>query len=301
MSNNIQTPLYFGGIASVITTLFSHPGDLIKVRLQAYRGELKSSIQVIKDIYRYEGIKGYFNGMSAGMLRQATYSTVRFGVYETLLVKMKQKNGQVSLWQVLVAGCAGGAIGGLVGNPADVANVRMQNDASLPVSQRRNYNSVFDALGRIVKEEGVGKLYLGLIPNIGMSMAMTASQIGSYDIFKQILVYYGMRDSSPYTHFSSSVLASLVAATVVSPIDVAKTRIMDSNVKIYNGLFDALVTIPRKEGMVALFKGWTPAFLRLAPHTIIMFLILEQMKKYYIEYNMNSQKLDTRSMMLGKN
>lgn len=35
----------------------------------------------------------------------------------------------------------------VVGTPSDVALVRMQADATLPVEQRRNYRNVFQAIG----------------------------------------------------------------------------------------------------------------------------------------------------------
>ncbi|PVU95898.1 hypothetical protein BB559_002567 [Furculomyces boomerangus] len=289
--NNVQTPFYFGGVASVTASLFSHPGDLIKVRLQTYRGEMKSVLSVLFGIYRTEGIFGYFNGLSANILRQGTYSTVRFGVYEAIRDRYKNKNGNVSMHVSLIGGMIGGALGGCVGNPSDVALVRMQNDNKLPENMRRNYKNVFDGIFRIYREEGFKALYNGFGPNIGLSVVMTATQVGTYDLFKQMLVYFGMSGSSTQTHLASSILASLVAATAVSPIDVAKTRIMDSKTKVYSGLFDALIRIPREEKFIALFKGWTPAFLRLAPHTIIMFLVLERMKAGYIRYQEKGGKL----------
>jgi hypothetical protein len=39
-----------------------------------------------------------------------------------------------------------GFIRRVIGNPADIANVWMQNDSSLPSSSRRNCRSVVDAL-----------------------------------------------------------------------------------------------------------------------------------------------------------
>eukprot|EP00971_Amphidinium_carterae_P221188 4391228-Amphidinium_carterae.1 len=38
------------------------------------------------------------------------------------------------------------------------------------------------------------------------------------------------------------------------------------------GMFDALLQIPRKEGVLALWKGFPPYFLRSGGHTIFMFL-----------------------------
>ena len=44
-----------------------------------------------------------------------------------------------------------GFVGSLVGNPADLALVRMQADSRLPMAQRRNYSSVGNAFSRIAK------------------------------------------------------------------------------------------------------------------------------------------------------
>ena len=44
---------------------------------------------------------------------------------------------------------AAGATGAFVGTPAEVALIRMTSDGNLPVDQRRNYTSVFNALGRL--------------------------------------------------------------------------------------------------------------------------------------------------------
>ncbi|PVU99666.1 hypothetical protein BB559_000522 [Furculomyces boomerangus] len=281
---NIQTPFYLGGLASCTGALFTHPMDLLKVRLQTTKQANASVTSVIKQIYQTQGVSGYYRGLSAALLRQATYSTFRFAVYEIVREKFKRKDGTVSAAGSIFSGVVGGAVGGLFGNPADVANVRMQNDGSLAPELRRNYKNVFDALFRMVREEGPMSLLSGAVPNVSRGVLMTASQVGSYDIFKDALVSYGMSASSPVTHFSSSVLAALIATTVCSPIDVAKTRIMNSKSKEYKNLADALITMTRTEGVSALFKGWTPSFLRLGPHTILVFLFLEQFKAAYIRY-----------------
>ena len=55
-----------------------------------------------------------------------------------------------------------GAVGGAVGAPADMINVRMQNDIKLPKdsSERRNYKHAIDGLMRVIREEGIAKVYL---------------------------------------------------------------------------------------------------------------------------------------------
>ncbi len=89
-------------------------------------------------------------------MRQVFYATTRLGAYKTLTEKMGNENkakGVKNLTFFQKACCASiaGFCGSLLANPADLALVRMQADSQLPLSERRNYKNVVDALGRISK------------------------------------------------------------------------------------------------------------------------------------------------------
>lgn len=192
-----------------------------------------------------------------------------------------------------------GGVAGVAGNPTDVVNVRMQNDGKqVDHSKRRNYRNVVDGFVRICREEGAMALFRGLNANVNRAMLMTASQLGSYDVFKSMLIVsFNFRDGFT-THFFSSLLAGLVATTVCSPLDVVKTRLMNQGEKIYSnsttsspqtrappsyrGTFTTISYIVRREGVSALFKGWVPSYFRLGPQTILTFLFLERMKSAYL-------------------
>lgn len=73
---------FFGGIASSAAACITHPLDLIKVHMQTQQeGKLTIVGQTMK-IVRTQGLFAMYNGLSASILRQATYSTTRFGIYE---------------------------------------------------------------------------------------------------------------------------------------------------------------------------------------------------------------------------
>lgn len=57
--------------------------------------------------------------------------------------------------------------------------------------QRRNYKNVFDALFRIVKEEGLFTLWRGAVPTMGRAMVVNAAQLASYSQAKQMLLETG--------------------------------------------------------------------------------------------------------------
>lgn len=80
-----------------------------------------------------------YNGLSASLCRQLTYSTTRFGIYEVAKQSVTSKGGDTSFATRVAMAAVAGAAGGFVGTPADMVNVRMQNDVKLPLEKRRKY------------------------------------------------------------------------------------------------------------------------------------------------------------------
>ncbi|KAH7047865.1 mitochondrial carrier domain-containing protein [Linnemannia elongata] len=274
-----RDPFWLGGAASCAAAFVSHPFDLAKVRLQTTQGVNKQGmIGTMINVARHEGFFALYTGLSASLLRQGTYSTVRFGTYDLLKEKFGPKDGsRIPVSTMLLCGVLAGCVGGGFGNPADVVNIRMVNDGKLPKEQQRHYKHAFDGLFRIVKEEGPAQLMRGLGPNMNRAILMTSSQLVSYDGFKRQLLATPWFKDNLATHFASSLLAGLVATTVCAPLDVLKTRIMNSSGSSTSST-QMFFHIVKSEGPTALFKGWLPAFLRLGPHTIVTFIVLEQLK-----------------------
>lgn len=70
-------------------TVFVQPLDLVKTRMQisgvgGAKKEYKNSFDALSSILRKEGVSGIYQGLGAGLLRQATYTTTRLGVYTGL-------------------------------------------------------------------------------------------------------------------------------------------------------------------------------------------------------------------------
>ncbi|KAI7903473.1 mitochondrial carrier domain-containing protein [Cokeromyces recurvatus] len=293
-SQTQASPFWFGGAASCLATFVSHPFDLTKVRLQTLHLEnttfwsefkLLSPSRMFKTIWsiaRHEGFTALYSGLSASLLRQGTYSTIRFGLYDQFkwYVAGDQKP---TVRQLIFCSTMAGALGGAFGNPSDVVNVRMQNDGQLPVNQRRNYKNVVDGLIRICREEGPKVLLRGVGSSTNRAILITVSQMSSYDMFKQKLIDKLNFKDGLVSHFISSLLAGLVATTVCSPLDVVKTRIMSATYldDRKRNPIKIMTCMVKTEGFGSLFRGWMPAFVRLGPHTIVTFIVLEQLKEWH--------------------
>lgn len=279
-------------MSAAVTT---HPIDLVKVRLMMdlKRGAAENPLQVAMNIVRQDGIFGLYKGLSASLLRQATYSMTRFGVYGPIKDMITGKDKAPSAFEKLTAGMFAGAIGAIVGNPADLTMVRMQADGKAPAHLRYNYTSVGNGLARIVKEEGVFNLWRGSQPTIVRAMLVTAAQLGAYDQFKFMLLHqFKLMDDNLMLHIVASLGAGFVAAVVTNPVDVVKTRLMnqgsaaaqsaaDSSAIHYRGMGHCFATIAAQEGLAGFYKGFAPNFLRLGPQTIMTFIFYEQFTKLY--------------------
>ncbi|KJK81556.1 hypothetical protein H634G_02816 [Metarhizium anisopliae BRIP 53293] len=267
----IRYPFWFGGSASSMAACVTHPLDLSDAP--------KSMSGTFVHIVKTDGPLALYSGISASLLRQLTYSTVRFGVYEEIKSRYT-KAGREPTFPVLTAmAMTSGFLGGIAGNFADVLNVRMQHDAALPVNERRNYKHAIDGMARMAREEGALSWFRGWLPNSSRAAVMTAGQLATYDTFKRLLIDYTPLGDTLTTHFSASFLAGLAAATATSPIDVIKTRVMSSTQK--QGILRIVGDIYKTDGLRWMFKGWVPSFLRLGPHTICTFVFLEMHRKTY--------------------
>ncbi|CAM1510399.1 Fc.00g007340.m01.CDS01 [Cosmosporella sp. VM-42] len=290
--DSIRYPFWFGGSASSFAACVTHPLDLGTwqnsgftrtfhgVRLQMRTGNAPKNMSgTFVSILRSSGPLGLYKGLSASLLRQMTYSTVRFGIYEELKGRITRSGHEPSFPMLIALAVGSGFVGGISGNCADVLNVRMQHDAALPVEQRRNYKHAIDGMLRMAREEGLMSWFRGWLPNSTRAAFMTASQLASYDVAKRLLLMYTPLDDNLTTHFSASFMAGLVAATVTSPIDVIKTRVMSGTHS--HGVMHLIGDIYKTDGIMWMFKGWTPSFLRLGPQTICTFVFLEMHRKGY--------------------
>jgi len=280
----------FGGLAGMGATCFVQPLDLVKTRMQVSKasgGTKPSSVSVLLGVARNEGIFTLYNGLSAGLLRQATYTTTRLGIYTWLFEKASTDGKPPGFFTKAGLGMTAGACGAFVGVPAEVALIRMTSDGSLPKDQRRNYKSVFDALIRIYKEEGVKTLWRGATPTMGRAMVVNAAQLATYSQAKQAILATEYIQDGIFCHFVASMISGLVTTIASMPVDIAKTRLQSmkyvDGVPEYKGAVDVLGKVIKQEGFFALWKGFTPYYFRLGPHTVITFIILEQMNIAYKE------------------
>lgn len=275
MSAEKHARWYFGGLASVAAACVTHPLDLLKVALQTQQEKLPVPY-IVSRIVKEHGVLGLYRGLSASILRQITYSTTRFGVYE---VGKDYVNTNTFAGKIELAGLSG-LLGGFVGTPADRILVRMQNDVKLPPEKRLNYKNGIDGLIRTYRKGGFRYLFSGGTTATIRGGFMTIGQIAFYGQIKTLLLKTSYFNDNLMTHFTASLMAGIIATTLTQPIDVLKTRTMTAKPGEFTGMRD-IIRHTAKHGPLGFFKGYVPAFLRVGPHTVLTFVLLEQLRLHF--------------------
>lgn len=271
-------PFVVGGTSGMIATCCIQPIDMVKVRLQlsgegAKGGPRPGAFSVARSMIAQDGFMSLYNGLSAGILRQVVYGTSRLGLFftfEDLLKTRAQKNGySYDFSQRAIASLSAGGLGAFIGNPVEVALIRMQSDGLKPKAERMNYRSVFHALGTVARGEGLAGLWTGSYPTIVRAMAVNFGQLAFFSESKNQLsqrTNLGEQSKSVV----ASCIAGFAAAFLSLPFDFVKTRLQrqsKTDTVQYKGLTDCFVRVAKEEGVLRFYRGFGTYFMRLAPHT----------------------------------
>ena len=110
--------MVIGGIACCTGEILTMPFDTIKVRIQVYQH--KSMFRLIWEIIRNEGLGAFYQGLSAALLRQIIYGSLRLGSFSYLT----RDKPDITFVQRLGYAFFTGAISISISNPTDVIKVR---------------------------------------------------------------------------------------------------------------------------------------------------------------------------------
>jgi hypothetical protein len=287
-----------GGIAAGLGESATFPLDFTKTRLQL-QNELGKTLsgdaatkslgmlRTARHILMTEGLLAMYGGVSAAVLRQFVYGGIGVGLYapiRQLVIGEGVDAKSAPLWKKIAAGALSGSVGQLLANPFDVVKVRLQADGRLAaLGQAPRYAGTWSALVRIPAEEGLGGFYKGLAPSVGRAAVINGCGIASYDATKGVVTQLTGRSQGLVPQVLASLVSGLVSALVSTPFDVIKTRMMNQPRErpLYSGPLDCALKTARAEGITGLYKGFTPAYARLAPHRVVHFVTLEQLNRVF--------------------
>ncbi|KAL2095988.1 hypothetical protein ACEWY4_008136 [Coilia grayii] len=282
---------FFGaGTAACIADLVTFPLDTAKVRLQI-QGESKPSngrkaqkyrgvLGTISTMVRTEGPRSLYSGLVAGLQRQMSFASVRIGLYDFMKQFYTRGSDNSGISTRLLAGCTTGAMAVVLAQPTDVVKVRFQAQVREADGVKR-YSGTIDAYKTIARDEGVKGLWRGCFPNIARNSIVNCTELVTYDIIKELILMYDLLSDGLPCHFTAAFTAGFCTTVVASPVDVVKTRFMNSCSGQYGSAVGCAIAMLKEEGPTAFYKGFVPSFLRLGSWNIVMFVSYEQIKRIF--------------------
>lgn len=223
-----------------------------------------------------EGVTALWNGVNAAWLREASYTSLRLGLYEPCKVAFGCTTPESTTFiKKFAAGSAAGALGSLAGNPFDVLKTKMMT------AEGSGTPSISKTAVDLFKNQGIAGFYRGIDSNIMRAMVLNGTKMACYDQAKGFVVQVtGFERKSLITTFFSAVTAGFFMTCTVAPFDMVRTRLMNqpADAKIYSNAFDCAMKIASNEGPLTFWRGFFPIWSRFAPTTTLQLVIFETLR-----------------------
>ncbi|KAF8596941.1 mitochondrial carrier [Ceratobasidium sp. AG-I] len=283
MSNTTQPrkplPGYYqfgaGAFAGVTEICIFYPLDVVKTRMQLETGKSPSLAASFRNIVREEGFGRLYRGLVPPLLLEAPKRAVKFASNDFWGKTFLGFSGEAKMTQSLsiLTGCAAGATESVVVVPFELVKIKLQDKSS-------KYAGPMDVVRSIIRQNGMLGLYAGMESTFWRHVWWNGGFFGTIHTLRANLPKAETPQAALLNNFVSGMVGGFVGTALNTPFDVVKSRIQGSHpipgvTPKYNWTYPSLGLILREEGAAALYKGFVPKVLRLAPGGGVLLLVVE--------------------------
>lgn len=182
-----------GSIAGFFNSFVAGPVELFKTKLQIQgkKGYYKSYFDIASKLYRVSGIKGWFQGTYATMLRDTISIGAQFWTYEyvleTLNANFTLEGDKTATWLYLMAGSAAGVMCWVSSYPIDVAKSRLQARILTKKVSMKFDGSITKEIRSIYTVFGLKGLFTGIVPIMGRAALANAAGFWAWEKAKDFI------------------------------------------------------------------------------------------------------------------
>ncbi|VDK63132.1 unnamed protein product [Onchocerca ochengi] len=164
-------------------------------------------------------------------------------------------------------------------------NVQLFAKPGLSVQQSRSLYTLFK---QIVVNEGFSALFKGIGPNLIGVAPSKAVYFCTYSSCKRLLNSLDLFVSdSAIIHMSSAATSGFVAATVINPVWLVKTRL-----QLHKGplsVTECIRRVWRTDGFKGFYRGVTASYVGIS-ETVIQFVLYEEMRALLLKWKSSSRE-----------
>lgn len=187
--------LFAGAISGSVATFVTYPSDWLRTRIasQGVPPQHPTMWALISNVYKTEGIRGFFRGLFPTMMQIAPSLAVTFCSYEqskdvwdTFFNHSNSDSVEIRSSHIrnLICGAIAGTLGKLSVYPLDTVKKRLQVQGmkrNETYGAIRVYTGTLHAIRSIISEEGIAGLYKGLSPSLLKAGTGAAVTFWSYE------------------------------------------------------------------------------------------------------------------------
>lgn len=139
---------------------------------------------------------------------------------------------------------------------------------------------------RVIREEGIRAFWKGNLVTVAHRLPYSSISFYSYERYKNLLQSFPGLESNTenisahlFVRLTGGFLAGVTSAAATYPLDLVRTRLAaQTNVIYYKGIWHALRTISKDEGLFGLYKGLGATLLSVGPNIAISFSVYETLR-----------------------
>nr|GAT48325.1 ODC2-mitochondrial 2-oxodicarboxylate carrier [Mycena chlorophos] len=266
-----------GAIAGISEILTFYPLDVVKTRMQLETGKTSHGlVGSFQTIVREEGFGRLYRGLVPPLLLEAPKRAVKFAANDFWGKTFMSYTGESKMTKNLsiITGCTAGATESFVVVPFELVKIKLQDKTS-------TFAGPMAVVRHIIKADGLLGLYAGMESTFWRHVWWNGGYFGCIFQVKAMLPKAETPQATLFNNFVSGAIGGFAGTVVNTPFDVVKSRIQGAGKPLpgvtpkYNWTYPALVKIFREEGPAALYKGFVPKVLRLAPGGGVLLLVVE--------------------------
>ncbi|AMD19676.1 HCL475Wp [Eremothecium sinecaudum] len=280
-----------GLTAGTITTVLSHPLDLLKLRIQlsVTKPVGTTYYQLAQDVFKGTGLlKEAYRGLGISLLGNSLAWGLYFGLYRYFKdVALNYcypgsdtvgglKDSKLSSSMYLITAGFSGALTSVLTNPVWVVKTRI-----MATSAKGPYKSTLEGFYRIYRNEGLGAFWKGLVPSL-FTVSQGAIYFSLYDTLKFHYLHTSRdntaRKLTAFEIIAITCVSKMLSVTAVYPLVLLKTNLQDLGSKL--SIKSLIKTVYSSRGLTGFYRGLFAHLIRAIPSTCVTFFVYENTMHY---------------------